>query len=97
VCVCVCVCVCVWCVCFGGGECGEFLWLAAMTSGTLQMLCAKGMRGARTCRIARELVDLGGCCARAQRAVLTPRGTVSAALRCEPRPVLFVYTSAGGL
>jgi hypothetical protein len=48
-------------------------------------LCTKGIHGGRTCRIARDVVALGGCCARARRAALTPRGTVSAALRCEPR------------
>jgi hypothetical protein len=48
-------------------------------------LCTKGMRGARTSRIARDVVALGGCCTRARRVVLTPRGTVLAALRCEPR------------
>jgi hypothetical protein len=47
-------------------------------------LCTQGMRGARTSRIARDVVALGGCCTRARRVVLTPHGMVLAALRCEP-------------
>ena len=53
--------------------------------GQAVMECGKGVREARTCRIARDVVALGGCCTRARRVVLTPRGTVLAALRCEPQ------------
>jgi hypothetical protein len=88
VCVCLCVFVCVWRVCvLCRGRVRRVPWLAAMTSGALQMLCTKGMRGARTCRIARELVALGGCCARARRAVLTPRGQCRQ--RCGANHALF--------